>query len=104
MYSPDQLNGKAIDTHTEIQNQFIDTIRGEGTERALEYLSTVKAGELGITPSYLSTVFRSAYGKSFSDALFEIRINAAHRSDASHNRKSIILITYFIFAYTLRLC
>lgn len=35
------------------------------------------AGELGITPSYLSTVFRSAYGKSFSEALFEIRINAA---------------------------
>ena len=39
-------------------------------------LSTL-ARELGITPSYLSTVFRSAYGKSFSDALFEIRINAA---------------------------
>ena len=37
------------------------------------------ASELGITPGYLSTVFKKTVGVSFSDALFEKRISAARK-------------------------
>lgn len=37
------------------------------------------AEELGITPGYLSTVFKRCVGESFSEKLFEKRIAEAHR-------------------------
>ena len=37
------------------------------------------ADELGITPSYLSAIYKSSMGIGFSDRLFEIRMKEAER-------------------------
>ena len=51
------------------------------------------ASELGITPSYLSAIYKSSMGIGFSDRLFEIRMKEAERlvSEASHTASEIAL-------------
>lgn len=51
------------------------------------------ASELGITPSYLSSIFKSSMGVGFSDRLFEVRMKQAEQlvSQTSLNAQEIAL-------------
>ncbi len=53
-------------------NIMLHRFNGKLTQKAV-------ADELGITPSYLSAIYKSSMGIGFSDRLFEIRMNEAER-------------------------